>query len=82
MLLNANLAFLAIPNVDSEDHIRTSAQLAKYLSIITSVGSVVAGLLLLRQHRNKPQDSAEDVVRRPVRPLSFPSLRSLRLPSP
>jgi len=62
VLLNANVAFLAIPSVDPGEHVRTPAQLASYLSIIASVGSVVTGLLLLRQHRTKPQDSAEEVV--------------------
>jgi len=62
VLLNANVAFLAIPSVDSGNHIRTPAQLSSYLSVITSIGSVVIGLLLLRQHRTKPQDAAEEVV--------------------
>ena len=62
MLLNANVAFLAIPSVDPGNHIRTPAQLASYLSVITSIGSIVIGLLLLRQHRTKPQDAAEEVV--------------------
>ena len=62
MLLNANVAFLAIPSVDSGDHTRTPTQVASYLSIITSTGSVVVSLLLLRQHRTKPHDSAEEVV--------------------
>jgi len=62
VLLNANVAFLAIPSVDIGDRARTPAQLASYLSIITSLGSIVTGLLLLRQHRTKPQDAAEEVV--------------------
>ena len=62
MLLNANVAFLAIPSVDPGDHIRTPAQLASFMSIVTSIGSVVVGLLLLRQHRTKPHDAAEEVV--------------------
>ena len=63
VLLNANVAFLAIPSVDPGDHVRTPAQLASYLSIIASIGSTVTGLLLLRQHRTKPQDAAGEVVR-------------------
>ena len=62
MLLNANVAFLAIPSVDPGDHTRTPTQLASYISIVTSIGSVVIGLLLLRQHRTKPQDAADEVV--------------------
>jgi len=61
VLLNANVAFLAIPSVDPGNRFRTPSQLASYLSIITSVGSTVVGLLLLRYHRTKPQDSADDV---------------------
>ena len=62
MLLNANVAFLAIPSVDPGNDTRTPAQLASYLSMITSVGSVVTGLLLLRQYRTKPQNAAQEVV--------------------
>jgi len=61
VLLNANVAFLAIPSVDTGNRTRTPSQLASYLSIITSVGSIVIGLLLLRHHRTKPQDSADEV---------------------
>lgn len=61
VLLIANVAFLAIPSVDPGDRIRTPSQLASYFSIITSIGNVVIGLLLLRQHRTKPQDNAEEV---------------------
>lgn len=60
-MLNANVAFLAIPSVDPGPGTRTSAQLASYFSIVTSIGSVVTGLLLLRQHRTKPQESSEEV---------------------
>lgn len=56
MLLNANVAFLAIPSVDSGNHNRTPVQLASYFSIITSLGSIATGLLLLRQHKTEPQD--------------------------
>ena len=64
MLLNANVAFLAIQSVDHGGRTRTPAQLASYLSIITSIGSVVIGLLLLRHHRTKPHDSSDEVVSR------------------
>ena len=72
MLLNANVAFLAIPSVDPGNRTRTPSQLASYLSIITSVGSIVIGLLLLRQHRTKPQDSADEVVSHLIRSLAHP----------
>lgn len=61
VLLNANVAFLAVPSVDPGSRNRTPAQLASYLSIITSIGSIVIGLLLLRQHRTKPIESSEEV---------------------
>jgi len=80
VLLNANVAFLAIPSVDPGDRNRSPTQLASYLSIVASVGSVVTGLLLLRQHRTKPQDSAEEVVSYPVRPLA--PISSLTAPTP
>jgi hypothetical protein len=62
VLLIVNVAFLAIPSVDPGDSTRSPAQLISYLSVITSIGSIVMGLLLLRQHRTKPQDAAEEVV--------------------
>lgn len=61
VLLNANVAFLAIPSVDVGDGARTPAQLASYFSTVMSIGSVVIGLLLVRKHRNKPHDSATEV---------------------
>jgi len=80
VLLNANVAFLAIPSVDPGDRDRSPAQLASYLSIVASVGSVVTGLLLLRHHMVKPHDAAEEVVSRPIRSLSPLSPHSLRRP--
>lgn len=62
MLLNANVQFLAVPGVDPGNHYRSPTQIANYLSIITSIGSIVIGLLLLRQHKTKPEDSADEVV--------------------
>jgi len=52
VLLNANVAFLAIQSVDSsgvEGH-RSDAQRASYFSIVHSIGAIVLGLLLVRQH--------------------------------
>ena len=77
MLLNANMAFLSISSVDPGNHIRTPAQLASYLSVIASVGSVVTGLLLLRQHRAKPQEAADDVVRHFILSLTSIPLTAL-----
>ncbi|KAH9941634.1 uncharacterized protein BXZ73DRAFT_41460 [Epithele typhae] len=64
VLLNANVAFLAIPSVDtgSLDHV-TPARISSFLSIVTSVGSILLGLLLIRQHRVKSKDTAEEAHR-------------------
>ncbi|OBZ67952.1 hypothetical protein A0H81_12483 [Grifola frondosa] len=62
VLLNANVAFLAIPSVDNDNGNRTPAQISSYLSIVTSIGSIILGLLLVRQHRVKPKDTAADAV--------------------
>ncbi|TFK67230.1 hypothetical protein BDN72DRAFT_822647 [Pluteus cervinus] len=50
VLLNANVAFLAIQSVDTHADLsfRSPAQITSYLSIITSIGSIVLGLLLTR----------------------------------
>ena len=64
------MAFLAIPSVDPGTHVRTPAQLASYFSIIASIGSIVTGLLLLWQHRGKPQHTAEKIVSRLIRRLT------------
>ena len=51
-MLNANVAFLAIQSVDSSGPVghRSSAQRASYLSIVNSVGAIILGLLLVREH--------------------------------
>ncbi|KAK0495035.1 hypothetical protein EDD18DRAFT_291769 [Armillaria luteobubalina] len=45
VLLNANVAFLAIQSVDdaSADGGRSSAQIASYISVIASIGSIILG---------------------------------------
>ena len=63
VLLNANVAFLAIPSVDNGDGRVTAAMICSYLSIVTSTGSILLGLLLVRQHRVKSKDTAEEAVR-------------------
>ncbi|KAF8884903.1 hypothetical protein CPB84DRAFT_1850531 [Gymnopilus junonius] len=52
VLLNANVAFLAIQSVDGSapPHSRSAMQRASYFSIITSIGTIILGLLLVRQH--------------------------------
>ncbi|RXW24344.1 hypothetical protein EST38_g1543 [Candolleomyces aberdarensis] len=53
VLLNSNVAFLAIQSVDAQGHHKrqSDSQRASYLSVITSLGSIIFGLLMLRQHR-------------------------------
>ena len=63
VLLNANVAFLAIPSVDTGDGHVSAAQISSYLSIVTSVGCILVGLLLIRQHRVKSKETAEEAVR-------------------
>ncbi|KAF9467789.1 hypothetical protein BDZ94DRAFT_1247715 [Collybia nuda] len=62
VLLNANVAFLAIQSVDiNQDTHRSPAQIFSYISIITSIGSIILGLLLVRQNRTKSKDTAYEV---------------------
>ena len=58
MLLNANVAFLGTPRAETIN----AAQISSYFSIGTSVGSIVLGLLLVRQNQTKERESAADVV--------------------
>ena len=64
VLLNANVAFLAIPSVDpGSNNNRTAAQIVSYISIVTSTGSIIIALLLIRQYRVKPRETVEEAVR-------------------
>ena len=60
MLLNANVAFLGTPRVGLGT--LSAAQISSYFSIITSVGSIILGLLLVRQSQTKDRETAVDVV--------------------
>lgn len=65
VLLNANVAFLAIQSVDIEkqEKTRSPAQVACYLSIVASLGSIILGLLLLRQNRTRAHGTTSDVLK-------------------
>ncbi|SJK99664.1 uncharacterized protein ARMOST_02972 [Armillaria ostoyae] len=54
VLLNANIAFLAIQSIDesSSDKGRSPAQIASYVSTVLSIGSIILGLLLLQKYRH------------------------------
>ena len=72
VLLNANMAFLSIQSIDNGGNLvadRSAAQIASYISIMTSVGSVIISLILVRQNRSKNRHSAEEAVG-----ISFDSL--------
>ncbi|KIK97728.1 hypothetical protein PAXRUDRAFT_31630 [Paxillus rubicundulus Ve08.2h10] len=56
VVLNANVAFLAIQNIKS------TTKTLSYVSTVCSVGTVILGLLLARQHRTRGRDSAEEAV--------------------
>ncbi|KAI0346479.1 hypothetical protein BDW22DRAFT_1352569 [Trametopsis cervina] len=61
VLLNANVAFLAVPHLIPDDMTSsTTGQVASYLSLLTSAGSVIIGLLLQRQHRIHSMGDAWD----------------------
>jgi hypothetical protein len=59
--LNGNVGFLAIPSVSDGTNQRTAAQIVSYMSIVASAGSILTGLLLIRQYRTK-RESFEDIV--------------------
>ncbi|KAE9407934.1 hypothetical protein BT96DRAFT_808664, partial [Gymnopus androsaceus JB14] len=65
VLLNANVAFLAIQSIDnaSNNPGRSPAQIASFLSIVASFGSIILGLVLARKHRAKASDTASDAAR-------------------
>ncbi|KZP01939.1 hypothetical protein FIBSPDRAFT_846207, partial [Athelia psychrophila] len=65
VLLNANVAFLSIQSVDLGGVVlpnRSAAQIVSYISIVTSLGSAILSLLLVRQNRSKGRESADVVA--------------------
>jgi hypothetical protein len=66
-MLNANVAFLAIQSVDVNANANTSqyrsyAQISSYLSVVANIGSIILGLLLMRQNRTKSRETADEAV--------------------
>ncbi|KAF8269752.1 hypothetical protein EI94DRAFT_1896839 [Lactarius quietus] len=63
VMLSVNVGFLAIPGVISPNNNAPTAaipnQIASYLSLISSVGSIVVGLLLVRYHRTKKEEDTD-----------------------
>jgi hypothetical protein len=62
VILNANVAFLAVGNLSPFGY---SFQIASYVSTLASLGSIIIGLMLLRQNKTKDRDSATAAVRLP-----------------
>jgi hypothetical protein len=66
VVLNANVAFLAIQSVDNgggTPSTRSPTQISSYLSMLTSIGSIIIGLLLVKHHRNRDRASAADAAK-------------------
>ncbi|KAJ3516741.1 hypothetical protein NLJ89_g928 [Agrocybe chaxingu] len=61
VMLNANMALLAIQSVDEEGPMKSGVQISGYLSVVASIGSIILGLLLIRQNRTKSRETADDV---------------------
>ncbi len=62
-MLTSNVGYLAIQSVDLNDGAaRSPGQIASYLSVVANIGSIILGLLLMRQNRTKMDDTAEKLV--------------------
>ncbi|KAJ3967699.1 hypothetical protein EV361DRAFT_770250, partial [Lentinula raphanica] len=64
VLLNANVAFLAIQSIDISSDIpqRSPAQIASFISTFASCGSMILGLVLARIHRAKDRNEVESAI--------------------
>lgn len=60
VLLNANVGFLAINTVDKGG--RDAIQLASYMSLVTSLGSIVLGLFFVSHDRTSGKNTAEEAA--------------------
>ncbi|KAJ6524199.1 hypothetical protein B0H19DRAFT_1276646 [Mycena capillaripes] len=58
VLLNADMAFLSIPTVE-DGSATTMGQIATYISVMASLGSVIVGLVLMRQNRIRMDDDID-----------------------
>ncbi|KAG1748246.1 uncharacterized protein EDB91DRAFT_1244960 [Suillus paluster] len=57
ILLNVNVGFLAINSVDKGG--RNAVQMASYMSLVVSMGSMILGLLLVSHNRTMGQDTSK-----------------------
>ncbi|KAH9914799.1 uncharacterized protein B0H18DRAFT_1125286 [Fomitopsis serialis] len=62
VLLNANISFLTINDVDSGAGSRIPSQLASYISTIASISATMIALLLVRQYHMGSTDTAMDAT--------------------
>jgi cytochrome bd-type quinol oxidase subunit 2 len=60
VLLNANVGFLAINTVDKGG--RNAIQMASYMSLVTSLGSIVLGLFFVSHDRTSGTNTATEAV--------------------
>jgi hypothetical protein len=60
VLLNANVGFLAINTVDKGG--RDAIQMASYMSLVTSLGSIVLGLFFVSHDRTSGSNTATEAV--------------------
>ncbi|KAF9475279.1 hypothetical protein BDN70DRAFT_924099 [Pholiota conissans] len=62
VMLLANVAFLSISTINMNENVaRSAAQILSYLSVVANLGTIILGLLLMRQNRTKMRDTADDV---------------------
>ncbi|KAK7026848.1 hypothetical protein VNI00_015390 [Paramarasmius palmivorus] len=61
VVLNANVAFLAIQSVDEDTPSpnKSPAQIASYLSVMASIGSIIIGLMLTRKNKANSKEAVE-----------------------
>lgn len=62
VMLNANIAFLTIPDVDPGAGQQTIAKVFSFISIITSIGSIILGLWLVRFHNVTTRATAPNMA--------------------
>ncbi|KAJ7643930.1 hypothetical protein FB45DRAFT_1020741 [Roridomyces roridus] len=63
VVLNVNVSFLSINSVDQLGTVHTAAQIMSYLSIVSSIGSILLALLLIRHWASpKFKESAVDLA--------------------
>jgi hypothetical protein len=62
VILNANVGFLTIKNIGGTGNVPSAAEIASYLSMLTSTGSIITGLLLVRQNKTKDREESHKAV--------------------